>query len=408
MISKKLDIDVGDYGKKFVIVGKSGSGKSYTSRVLIEEGIKLGVTFLVIDPQEAYENLKGFSYLKAKEVKDAKKLGVVIAVSSKNAVISTKGLSIPDQQKFVKQLLEGYRTTTRKGIRTIVIDECHKFAPEGNSAASKEEVRSMSQENRSDGLGFIAVEQRCARLDKTILSQADVLVIHQLTAFQDLRAVEGYLDDPQNELSKIKKLAVGEAYIVGLTKDPSIHKIRTADTTHSGEAPKNLLTEDMKTFNQYIGKVTRQRGTTMEKDMNTAIVNVPSVTGFMDLVANGAKMSLGLAAAGFVGAFASRWRSPVPVISTRTLAGAVTTIVVYTGYKKIDRASVKDVLGYAAAGAAVHTAGSLAFDIISATNVKLPSIVAFALNTMTGVSPINVEGTAAGGDSEPELNTAFA
>ena len=407
MISENLQMEASHYGQKFVVVGKSGSGKSYTSRVIIEEGQKLGVTFLIIDPQDAYENLEGFSYIKAEAVKDAKKLGVIIAASSKNCVVSTKGMTIKDQQKFIKHLLEGYRTTTRRGIRTIVIDECHKFAPEGIGASSKEEVQSMSQENRSDGLGFIAVEQRPARVSKTIIAQADVMVIHQMTAHQDLRAIEGYLDDPQTELDQIKKLEVGEAYINGLEKEPSIHKIRKAETKHSGEAPKTLLTEDTKTFNQYISKVTRRGGLTMKEDVSTKIVNVPSVTGFMDLVANGAKMSLGLATAGFVGAFASRWRSPIPVISTRTLAGALTTIAVYTGYKKIKNNGVKNVLGYAAAGSAVHTAGSLAFDVISVTNVKLPSIVAFALNTMTGVSPINVEGTAASGN-EPELNTAFA
>lgn len=414
MISKQIKVGSEHYGKKTVIVGKSGSGKSFTARVMIEEGIALGVSFLIIDPQSAYENLEGFTYLHAKtQVKDAKKLGVVIAATAKNVVITTKGMTIPEQQKFVKELLEGYRITHRKGIRTIVIDECHKFAPEYDKAASKEEVRSMSQENRSDGLGFIAVEQRTQRLDKTVLSQADLMIIHGLTAKRDLMAIEGYLDNPKEDLSKIKKLHVGEAYFHGFTDDPVISKVRMSNTKHSGEAPKSLLTEDTEGFKRYIGKVTKG-GIKMSENKSDAVnslVNVPNVNGFMDLVANGAKMSVGLGVAGFVGAFASKWQSPIPVVSTRTLASALTTVAVYTGYRKIDNPMVKDVMGYAAAGAAVHTAGSLLFDVLYAAKINVPNVVAFALNTMTGVQPVNVEGSGSSemaGQGKADLNTAFA
>lgn len=414
MISKKIKIGPEHYGMKTVIVGRSGSGKSFTARVMIEDGLKLGVSFLIIDPQSAYENLEGFTYLHAKsQVKDAKKLGVVIAATAKNVVITTKGMTIPEQQNFVKELLEGYRITHRKGIRTIVIDECHKFAPEYNKAASKEEIRSMSQENRSDGLGFIAVEQRTQRLDKTVLSQADLMIIHNLKAKRDLMAIEGYLDDPKADLPKIKKLKVGQAYFYGFTPDPIIDQVRMSETKHSGEAPKNLLTEDAEGFKRYIGKVTKGgiKMSDNKTDAVNSLINVPSMAGFMDLVANGAKMSVGLGVAGFVGAFASRWQSPVPVVSTRTLASALTTVAVYTGYRKINNPAIKDVMGYAAAGAAVHTAGSLLFDVLYAAKINVPNIVAFALNTMTGVQPVNVEGSASAetaGSGNADLNTAFA
>jgi hypothetical protein len=412
MIGKKIEVGPEHFGKKTVIVGKSGSGKSYTARVMIEEGLKHKVSFLIIDPQSAYENLEGFTYLHAKrQVKDAKKLGIVIAATAKNVVISTKGMTITEQQVFVKNLLEGYRTTHRKGIRTIVIDECHKFAPEYDKAICKEEIRGMSQENRSDGLGFIAVEQRTQRLDKTVLSQADLLIIHSLTAKRDLMAIEGYLDDPKTDLPKIKKLKVGNAYFHGFADAPVIDKVRAAETTHSGEAPKSLLTEDTEVFNRYLGKVTKGGQKMTNSDAVDTLVNVPNMHGFMDLVANGAKMSVGLGVSGFVGAFASRWQSPIPVVSTRTLASALTTVAVYTGYRKIDNPTAKDVLGYAAAGSAVHTAGSLVFDVLYAAKINVPNIISFALNTMTGVSPVSVEGNAAAetaGGGSADVNTAFA
>jgi DNA helicase HerA-like ATPase len=43
----------------------------------------------------------------------------------------------------------------------------------------------MFQENRSDGLGIIAVTQRIARIDKTIISQADNMAIGRVTSHID-------------------------------------------------------------------------------------------------------------------------------------------------------------------------------------------------------------------------------
>lgn len=411
MLADNLELQTEHYGQKWCILGKSGSGKSYTARVVIEEGIKLGVTFTVIDPQAAYDNLQGFYYIDARKVKDAKQLGQLLAGTAKNVVIQTKGMTITEQAKFVKLLLEGYRTVNRKGIRTIVIDEAHKFAPEYDKADSKEEIRAMSQENRSDGLGFIAVEQRSQRLDKTVLSQADHIVLHRLTAKRDLMAVEGYLDNPKEELPVIKKLETGHAYINGFTDEPIVIKVRKADTEHSGSAPKTLLTEDNEGFNTHIRKI--YRGRRKMEDISTANepLNkvVPSIDGFMDLVAAGAKMSLGLGAASFAGMYASRIPSKLPVVSSRTVAGALTTIAVYAGYRNIKHAQVKDVLKYASAGAAVSTAGSLVYDVMAALNVQPPAIVGVAINTMTGVSPVS-QGMQAdtAGSGDADTNTAFA
>lgn len=409
MICDKIELTPEQYGQKWVILGKSGSGKSYSARVLVEDGIKKGVTFTIIDPQSAYENIPNFYYVWAKKVTRAKDLGILLASTSKNTVISTKGLTIGEQNKFLNEFLEGFRKYSKKGIRAILIDECHKFAPESRKTESKEEVISMAQENRSDGLGFIAVEQRSQRLDKTILSQADYLLIHRLTSYRDLEAVKPYLDNP-DDILKIKKLETGVAYFNGIKEDPFISRVRKAETEHSGNAPKNLLNEDTLNFNKHIGKLykTKNGGQTMaEKDLVNGVV--PSLDGFMDLVAKGAKMSIGMAAAGFVGAYASRIKSPVPFVSSRTLASGLTTVVLYAGYRKIPNAAVKDVLGYAAAGAAVHTAGSLVFDILAATKIQVPSIVNFALVTATGVPPAQAEGsTAAPGEGNVDLNTRFA
>lgn len=418
MISEKLKLDTEFFGQTTVILGKRGSGKSYTSRVIIEEGVELGVPFIVIDPQAAYGNLPNFEYIDARKVQRVSELGELLAVSNRNIVIQTKGMTIENQQIFVKKLLESYRTHAKeRGIRCIVIDEAHKFAPEYDKTVSKEEVRSMSQENRSDGLGFIAVEQRSQRLDKTVISQADHMIIHRMTSFRDLKAVEAYLDDPKKEIPIIKELETGQGYFNGFAAEGMIVKVRKAKTTHTGESPKNLLTEDKGIFDKHIQKV--YKGKTMETvDTKNEPVKkaVPSLRGFMDLAAAGAKMSFGMGAAAFVGAAASKI-PPIPVIgnyiSNRTIAAGATTIGMYIAYRNIKNEMLKDIAFYAAAGAAIGTVGSLVFDVFRAVKFNPPGVVSFAVNAMTGASPVFVEAAPkkaanSGDNSDVDLNTQFA
>jgi hypothetical protein len=410
MITTDIDLTPDFYGQKTVILGKSGSGKSYTARVVVEEGIKQGVTFTIIDPQGAYGNLEGFEYLQAKNINRLKDLGHLVAATARNVVINMKGLTIDEQGKWVKEFLEGYRVNGQKGIRTILIDEAHKFAPEYDKVASKDEVRSMSQENRSDGLGFIAVEQRSQRLDKTVLSQADYLVVHRLTAKRDLMAVEAYLDNPKEETKKIKNLDVGEALFVGFKEETFTSKVREAFSEHTGSSPQNLLKEDSQGFSEQIKHLTK-KGDFMTKETvptkNEPVKNiVPSMKGFKSLAMTGAKMSVGLGAAGIAGAFASRFKSPIPMVSSRTIAGALTTVAMYAGYRMIKNDNLKDFMFYGAAGAAVGTFGSLVFDALAAAKVNVPPMVTRAISFATSANPVAVS-VEQEDDNDVDLNTQF-
>ncbi len=62
-VSKTINLEKEFFGEKTIILAKSGYGKSYTARVFIEEGRKLGNSFIVFDPQDAYLNLPDFAYI---------------------------------------------------------------------------------------------------------------------------------------------------------------------------------------------------------------------------------------------------------------------------------------------------------------------------------------------------------
>jgi len=397
-IDKQIDPDSTFYGEKTILVAKTGYGKSYTARVMIEDGLSKGNTFIVIDPQEAYLNIKEFEYIEAENIKSAKGLGILLSQSNKNVVILTKKLDIEAQNKFLSVFLKAYKKHIRRGIQTLVIDEIHKFAPEGQTTVSKDDVKGLFQESRSDGLGIIGITQRPQRLDKTCLAQAENFAVGRVTAFRDKESIKTYLDNPE-DADKLSKLEKGEFFFFGFGKDePIIAKVRKANTEHSGNSPKNLLNEDTNLYNrhasQYV-KITRGNKTMADNiETKGEIVNkvIPSTSGMKDLAMLGMKASLGTATAGIVGTLvASRFRSPIPVVSSRTLGSLATTIALYVGYRNIPHAGIKDVFKYASAGSMAFTVGSAIFDIVAVSNIQLPNIVNFAVSTATGVQPINVE-----------------
>jgi len=270
----------------------------------------------------------------------------------------------------------------------------------------------MFQENRSDGLGIIGISQRPQRIDKTCLSQADNLCIGKVTSFRDKEAIKNYIDDPA-DLDKIKGLKKGEFYFYGFGNDTAIvEQVRKSETEHSGSSPKDLLNEDNSLFQQNVNKFYKGETKNMENipQGNGVLGKVlPTREGFMNLAALGAKISLGVAVGGLVGSYVgSKFSSPIPVVSSRTLGSAATTVVLYTGYRMLPDNAVKDVVKYATAGSTVFTAGSLIGDLIVASNIKMPNIVNFVLGLATGAAPLQSNNNQAEGGSEVDLNTAMA
>lgn len=406
-IDNKVDPESSFYSDKTVLVAKTGYGKSYTARVFVEEGVSKGHTFIIFDPQDAYRNLPDFEYISAENVKSVKGLAILLSQTNRNVVILTKKLSLEDQNKFLSVFLKNFKLHIRKGIQTLVIDEAHKFAPEGQKSIARDDVRGLFQESRSDGLGIIAITQRPQRLDKTCLAQAENFACGRVTAFRDKDAIKNYMDSPE-DVEKLSKLDKGEFIFFGFGFDePVIGKVRESKTEHSGNTPKNLLNEDRDLYNRHASKYVTKSSKMDAVDKTKELVKdvIPSKDGFMSLAVMGMKASLGTAAAGVVGTLVgSRVKSPIPVVSSRTLGSLGTTIVLYAGYKMVPMESISSVLKYGAAGSAAFTVGSFIYDLVSVANVQLPSVATFALTTATGAQPMGNSSNAAGIDT----NTAMA
>lgn len=71
----------------------------------------------------------------------------------------------------------------------LLVDEAHQFAPASGHPSSKDALVRWVKEGRQPGLSLVVVSQQPSAIDTGILSQCDLLMIHRLTAQDDLAAI---------------------------------------------------------------------------------------------------------------------------------------------------------------------------------------------------------------------------
>ncbi len=265
----KLD----DFGRLF-ITGKSGSGKSYTVGVLVEELIKKQIPVVILDRHGEYNSLKvmkeqnfpendPFFRLEDPALAFANHV-VEFADSNFNpstdldldylyvaeptelvsqgqcAIVNLRGLSIENQKKIALKLLHSlYDAASRKAISPfyLFIDEAHEFCGKQKDPVS-DIVKLISMEGRKFGLNLAIITQRPQALDVNIRSQAGTWIIHKLTDVNDVnitcKSAEGLSVKTDEDV--IQMLNQGEALIAGeiAPLNPLLVKVRERYTLHGG------------------------------------------------------------------------------------------------------------------------------------------------------------------------------
>ncbi|MFQ5768355.1 MAG: ATP-binding protein, partial [Acidobacteriota bacterium] len=120
----------------------------------------------------------------------------------------------------------------------LLIDEAHQFVPTGRASIAKDVLIRWVKEGRQPGLSLVAVSQQPGAIDADLLSQCDLLVIHKLTAQEDLTAVsrlgQTYIrGDLKVYLKQVRN--TGEVVIVDDHAERLwMGKVRERETRHAG------------------------------------------------------------------------------------------------------------------------------------------------------------------------------
>lgn len=219
------------------IIGKTGGGKSFAARGLVERLLDLKRRVCVVDYTGVWFGLRlradgktpaypvlllGGAHADVPLHEGAgPAVAKFVATSDRSTVIDLDGLSVGAQQRFMTAFCEElYRLNTRP--LHLVIEEVDEFAPQTGAPGAERMIGAVCrifQRGRRKGFRAIAITQRPANLHKRVLAQCNALVTLRLMAPQDRKAIadwiKGHADAEQGAavIDSLPKLARGQGWV---------------------------------------------------------------------------------------------------------------------------------------------------------------------------------------------------
>jgi len=236
-------------GRSIAVLGITGSGKTNTAAVLIEELLSSGLPLTIVDIEGEYWGLKErFEVLVAGRSQHTE-LEVGPENAGQLAEFSVKrGISvILDLSDFTQdegyELLAQYFTSlwtacsSAKQPYQIVLEEAHEFVPQGINTPLKQMLTRIALRGRKRGLGIILISQRSAKVEKDVLTQTSLLFLHKVVHPIDLKIYKDLIPLPSNQVEDlVRKLRLGEAIVV-YNHHTSVVQLRHRYTFHAGSTP---------------------------------------------------------------------------------------------------------------------------------------------------------------------------
>ena len=124
----------------------------------------------------------------------------------------------------------------------IMIDEAHEFLPHEGETAATNALVTILREGRQPGVSLILASQQPGKIHTDVMTQADTVISHRLTAKIDVDALgklmQSYmrhgLDEELNKLPEVKGAAI---IFDDLNEKLYPMQMRPRFTWHGGEAP---------------------------------------------------------------------------------------------------------------------------------------------------------------------------
>jgi hypothetical protein len=236
-------------GRSF-ITGKSGSGKSNTASVVIENLLDNGFPVMIVDTDGEYYGLKEeYEILHAGaddecdivvSPEHAEKLANLALEQNVPIILDVSGYLEEDTAnelllEVVKQLFAKEKRLKKPFL--LVVEECHEYIPEGGGMDETGKMLiKVGKRGRKHGLGIVGISQRPADVKKDFITQCDWLCWHRLTWDNDTKVVGRILGSKY--ASAVEDLGDGEAFLM-TDWDESIRRIQfhRKETFDAGATP---------------------------------------------------------------------------------------------------------------------------------------------------------------------------
>lgn len=120
----------------------------------------------------------------------------------------------------------------------IFVDEVHRYTKSNTNDGISfyTGLNSIAREGRKKGIFLFLTTQNPNDVDKVLLGQIGTLVVHRLTAPNELKSIQNHLSE--NQVNQLRKLNTGEAVLtsINLLKDLYI-QVEKCNRLHHNETP---------------------------------------------------------------------------------------------------------------------------------------------------------------------------
>jgi hypothetical protein len=253
--------------RHLAVLGKTGSGKTYAAKGIVERLIQRRRRVCIVDPTGVWWGLKatadgGPSQLPVSvlggdhgDLPLEESMGEATAAAVVRQpialVLDLSLLTHAARNRFLTDFFAALFRLNREVLH-LVLDEADEAAPQNPLPETRRlfgEVDRIVRRGRAKGFRVIAITQRPAALHKHVLSQADTLVALKLVAPQDRKAVEEWIkgqadiDAGREVLDSLAKLEPGVGWIWA-PEQSVLNKTRfpTIATYDSGRTPDGTAT----------------------------------------------------------------------------------------------------------------------------------------------------------------------
>ena len=252
----------------FADIGIRGSGKTVLATCLAEELCKQGLFWIALDPISVWWGLRagkdgsargGFPVVVfggkhgdfpiGKD--DGRRIAELVTTENVFAVIDVKQESKRFWHTFMTDFSLGLMDQEPELPRHLFIEEAPEFVPQKTkvdlTARCKEAVERLIRLGRNQGYGCTLISQRCATIDKDVLSQCENLFVlrssgkHDYNALKDwLRAAKGEDSVQPKDLKDLSSLPSGTAYFWSphWANEYTKIEVRQRETFHPGDTRK--------------------------------------------------------------------------------------------------------------------------------------------------------------------------
>lgn len=256
-----LDLPMDAVTQKFAFLGRTGSGKTYGAKRLVESLLGARAQVVILDPVGIWHGLRVGKVSFEVPVLGGLHGDLPIASTSGAAVarvVSERSLSMVID---VSQMLDAERTRFAESFAReffqlkkaapspvmLVLEEMQEFAPQNPNPGEQmmpHEFQRIAKLGRNFGIGLLGISQRPQECNKKVLNQAECVVAFQMTGPQERKALEYWLSDRGIESKDLGKLLptleVGKPLLWSpqWLKRREVIEILPIDTSDTSRTPK--------------------------------------------------------------------------------------------------------------------------------------------------------------------------